>query len=118
MLRSTCTATSRSNLYSSVDNISLCRELAKRILPFSRQARLDIECYGVVLDGGLLLGVLVNDAVINELTTVESAFDLHIALVLTYLRLPELQLTYRSNFNVKIVPSRHKTPRFLIAWWS
>lgn len=81
-------------LLESVYEVCLCHELTKRGLKFQRQARLPIEYDDVVLDDGLRLDILVESAVICELKAVESVSDLHIAQVLTYLRLSGLRLAY------------------------
>jgi GxxExxY protein len=89
-------------LLESVYEACLCHELAKKGLRFQRQARLPIEYDGEVLDDGLRLDILVEDAVIIELKAVETVSDLHFAQVLTYLRLSNLRLAYLINFNVKL----------------
>ena len=89
-------------LLESVYEACLCHELMKRELNFQRQAGLPIEYDGVVLDDGLRLDILVENAVICELKAVESVSDLHLAQVLTYLRLSGLRLAYLINFNVKM----------------
>ena len=89
-------------LLESVYEACLCHELMKRELNFQRQAGLPIEYDGVVLDDGLRLDILVENAVICELKAVESVSNLHLAQVLTYLRLSGLRLAYLINFNVKM----------------
>lgn len=90
-------------LLESVYEACLCHELAKRGLGFQRQAKLPIRYDGVMLDDGLRLDVLVEDAIIVELKAVEEVSDLHLAQVLTYLKLSELRLAYLMNFNVKLI---------------
>ena len=89
-------------LLESVYEACLFYELSKRQLSFRRQARLPIEYDGVFLEEGLRLDVLVEGAVICELKAVETVSDLHLAQVLTYLRLSKLRLAYLINFNVRM----------------
>ena len=78
----------------------LCHELEKRNLSFERQPALPIEYDGIQLDGALRLDVLVEGRVICELNAVVEISDLHLAQLLTYLRLSKLRLGYLINFNV------------------
>jgi len=89
-------------LLESVYEACLCHELTKRDLKYVGQAKLPIEYDGITLDDGLRLDVLVEGSVICELKAVESVSDLHVAQVLTYLRLSGLKLAYLINFNVKM----------------
>jgi GxxExxY protein len=89
-------------LIESVYEACLCHELTKRDLKYERQAKLPIEYDGIILDDGLRLDVLVEGSVICELKAVETVSDLHVAQVLTYLRLSGLRLAYLINFNVKM----------------
>ena len=89
-------------LLESVYEACLCHELQKREMRFERQAKLSIEYDGVVLDDDLRLDVLVERSVICELKAVESVSDLHVAQVLTYLRLSGLRLAYLINFIVRM----------------
>ncbi len=55
---------------------------------------------GLVIDGGLRLDVLVEKRIVCELKSGSEVSDLHLAQILTYLRLANLRLGYLINFNV------------------
>lgn len=55
----------------------------------------------VKLDAGYRIDLLVDDLVIVELKSVESINDIHVAQILTYLRLSGKPLGLLINFNVK-----------------
>ena len=55
----------------------------------------------VKLDCGYRIDVLVEDSVIVELKTVDSFSDVHVAQMLTYLRLAKKRVGLLINFNTK-----------------
>jgi GxxExxY protein len=55
----------------------LCRELALREMPYSRQQPLPIEYKGVQLDCGYRLDLVVAEAVVVEIKAVESLLPIH-----------------------------------------
>lgn len=81
----------------------LCRELTLRRLPFERQRPLPVEYKGVHLDCGYRLDVLVADAVVVEVKTVERVLPIHEAQLLTYLRLGGWKVGLLINFNVPVL---------------
>ena len=90
-------------LLESVYETCFCHELGKRGLSFQRQAVLPIEYDGLELDGGLGLDVIVEGRVICELKAVSEVSDVHMAQILTYLKLAKLRLGYLINFNVPLI---------------
>ena len=80
-----------------------CHEFEKRNLAYTRQAALPINYDGLALEGALRLDVLVKNRVICEIKAVSEISDLHLAQLLTYLKLSELRLGYLINFNVKYI---------------
>jgi GxxExxY protein len=58
----------------------------------------------IKLECGYRIDLLVNKKVVIELKSVEAISDVHIAQVLTYLRLGEFKLGLLFNFNVKSLP--------------
>lgn len=86
-------------LLESVYEACLCHELTKRGIAHQRQVVLPVHYDGVVVEAGLRLDVLVNDRLILELKAVESLAPIHIAQILTYLKLTGHQLGLLLNFN-------------------
>ena len=66
----------------------------------------------VKLDCGYRLDLLVEDAVIIELKTVDAFTDVHFAQILTYLRFANKKVGLLINFNVKSLKNGIK--RFVI----
>lgn len=81
----------------------LCFELAQRGVRFNRQQPLPLVYKGVRLDCGYQMDVVVDNAVILELKTVERLLPIHEAQLLTYLKLTGLSLGLLLNFNVPVL---------------
>jgi GxxExxY protein len=77
-----------------------CYELSQNGIAFSRQVPLPVVYKGIKLDCGYRIDVLVDDAVIVELKTVEKLLPIHEAQLLTYLKLYRRSLGLLMNFNV------------------
>lgn len=60
---------------------------------------------GIELDEGYRIDILVEDKIILELKTVDSVSNVHVAQLLTYLKLSDLQIGYVINFNVNTLKS-------------
>jgi GxxExxY protein len=69
-------------------------------LHFQHQVRLPIEYRGVTLDGGYRIDFLVENCVIVELKAVEQLLPLHLAQVMSYLKLSDRSVGLLINFNV------------------
>ena len=80
----------------------LCYELGKQGLEFTRQQPLPVVYKGVRLDCGYVMDVVVENALILELKTVERLLPIHEAQLLTYLKLTGLSLGLLLNFNVPV----------------
>ena len=78
----------------------VCHELTKRGLRFDVGVVLPLKYDGVTIDVGYRLDLLVEDAVIVELKTVQKLLPVHQAQLLSYLRLSERRLGLLINFNV------------------
>lgn len=89
-------------LLESVYEHCLAYELEQRGLRVRRQVPLPIIYEGVRLDAGYRLDLLVEDAVIVEIKSVEATSRLYEAQVLTYLRLSPMRLAYLMNFNTPL----------------
>jgi len=75
-------------------------ELSKTQLEIERQKPLPLIYEEVKLDCGYRLDFMVNKKVIIEIKSVDSLNDIHLAQVLTYLRLSECKVGLLINFNV------------------
>ena len=78
-------------------------ELGKRNLKVEKQKPLPLIYEEVKLNVGYRIDLLVEDKVIIELKSVESLTDVHLAQVLTYLKLSECKLGLLINFNVTLI---------------
>ena len=81
----------------------LCYELSQRGLNFERQKPLPVRYKAVQLDCGYRIDLVIEDAVIVELKTVESLLPVHEAQLLTYLKLTGIELGLLINFNVRML---------------
>jgi GxxExxY protein len=75
-------------------------ELRKTALEVERQKPLPLVYEEVKLDCGYRLDFMVNQKVIIEIKSVEALNDIHLAQVLTYLRLSTCKVGLLINFNV------------------
>ena len=80
----------------------LLYELRKAGLKAERQKKLPIVYKEVTLDTGYRIDLLVEDKVIVELKSVSAITDIHMAQLLTYLKLSKCKLGLLLNFNVKL----------------
>lgn len=81
----------------------LCYELSRAGLHFQRQVDLPVLYKEVRLDCGYRLDLIVEDAVIVELKTVECLLPIHEAQLLTYLKMKNLRVGILINFNVPVL---------------
>lgn len=75
-------------------------ELVKAGLKVEKQKALPLVYEEVKLECGYRLDLLVEDLVVIEVKSVEAINDVHIAQVLTYLKLSKCKLGLLMNFNV------------------
>ena len=81
----------------------LAYELAKRGLAVEQQKELPVKYRGVKLDCGYRIDLLVEEKVVVELKAVERLQPIHIAQVLSYLKLSRCNVGLLINFNVKLL---------------
>ncbi len=81
----------------------LCYELTALGMKFHRQHPLPIVYKTVHLDAGYRLDIVVENALILELKSVEALLPVHEAQILTYLKLSGIRLGLLINFNVPMV---------------
>ena len=75
-------------------------ELIKNGFEVKKQVALPVIYDEVKLDAGYRIDLIVNNSVIIEIKSVESLTDVHLAQVLTYLKLSDCKLGLLINFNV------------------
>ena len=82
---------------------SLCHELTLRGMPFVCERPLPVAYKGLRLDCGYRVDLVVADAVVVELKTVDRLAPVHDAQLLTYLRLGGWKVGLLINFNVELL---------------
>jgi GxxExxY protein len=81
----------------------LCHELHLRQIEFRRQVQLPVAYKGLKLDCGYCVDLIVQDAVVLELKSVDKFEAVHQAQLLTYLRLSGKRVGLLLNFNVPVL---------------
>jgi GxxExxY protein len=81
----------------------LCHELISRGFKIDCQVELPVIYKGVKIECGYRLDILVNDAVILELKSIEQVLPIHEAQLITYLKLSKKRVELLINFNVKLL---------------
>ncbi len=90
-------------LLESVYQVCLVHELRKRGLGVDEQVVMPVHYDGAVLETGLRLDVVVEGCVVVELKAVEALHPVHMAQILTYLKLSGHRLGFLINFNVPLI---------------
>jgi GxxExxY protein len=90
-------------LFESVYHRCLCHELGKDELPYQQQVILPIRYDGIEIESGFRADIVVANAVILELKSVEHLHPLHDAQLLTYLRLSSCRVGLLINFNTVVL---------------
>jgi len=80
-----------------------CHELHLRSLKFQRQVSLPVAYKRLDLDCGYRIDVVVEESVIIELKSIEQILPVHLAQLLTYLRLSGKKVGLLINFNVSVL---------------
>jgi GxxExxY protein len=88
-------------LLESVYEECLAYELTKIGLYFERQKAIPVVYGDIHLDCGFRLDFLVENTVIVEIKSVEQIIPIHLAQIITYLRLTKHKLGLLINFNVR-----------------
>ena len=78
-------------------------ELKKSNLKVEKQKALPLVYEEVKLDVGYRIDIIVEDKFIVEIKSVDALNDIHLAQLLTYLRLSDCKLGLLINFNVKLL---------------
>ena len=78
-------------------------ELKKYDLKVEKQKQLPLIYEEVRLDVGYRIDIIIEDKFIVEIKSVEALTDVHLAQLLTYLRLSNCKLGLLINFNVSLL---------------
>jgi GxxExxY protein len=78
----------------------LCRELELRGIPYQSEVALPLEYKGVQIAKGYVIDLLVEDALIVEIKSVDALLPIHASQLMTYMRLQEVSSGLLINFNV------------------
>ena len=81
----------------------LAHELNLQGIKAVRQQKQPIRYKGLEIDEAYRIDVIVEDKIILELKVVDALNDIHLAQLLTYLKLSGCSLGYLSNFNVPLL---------------
>ncbi|MGH8865826.1 MAG: GxxExxY protein [Blastocatellia bacterium] len=92
--------------------ICLANELMRAGLKIDRQLTLPIEYDGQRIESGYRLDLLVENLVVIEVKAVEKLMPIHVAQVVTYLKIGKFSLGYLLNFNV--LHMRHGIKRVVV----
>jgi len=86
-------------LLESVYEECLLYELANRGLDVRRQVQLPLIYKGLQFDCGFRIDLLVSDEVVVEIKAVDAVLPVHLAQILTYLKITEKRVGLLINFN-------------------
>ena len=78
----------------------LAYELSQRGIQVAKQVSLPIHYEGIALEAGYRLDLLIDKKVVVEVKSVEKLNRVHLAQLLSYLKLGKYKLGYLLNFNV------------------
>jgi GxxExxY protein len=81
----------------------LCRELTLRQIAFGRQVALPVEYKGAKVDCSYRLDLLVASSIVVEIKSVSALEPIHLAQLLTYMKLGPWPLGLLINFNVPVL---------------
>ena len=90
-------------LLESVYEHALMIELKAAGIPAQRQVEIPARYRGHVLDLGFRADIIVADCLLLEMKSVSEFSDLHLAQVITYLKLLHFKRGFLLNFNTKIL---------------
>jgi GxxExxY protein len=90
-------------LLESVYEQCLAHELMLMKIGYTVQQALPVEYKGIKLDCGYRIDMVVEKQVLIELKSIEKVADIHVAQILTYMKLAKIKLGLLINFNVKML---------------
>lgn len=95
-------------LLESAYELALMRELELRGIKARNQVPVILEYKGVALGKAYSMDLLVEDAIIVEIKSVEAMHPVYTSQIITYLKLKGLTLGYLVNFNVPLLKDGFK----------
>lgn len=99
-------------LLESAYQMAMEAELFERSIPFMAQQEVPLEYKGRSIATAYRLDLFVENKLIVELKSVEALHDIHLAQVLTYLKLSSCRLGLLLNFNVTLM--KHGIKRVIL----
>jgi GxxExxY protein len=90
-------------LLESIYEFCLAKELRALGIPFSQQQAIPVRYKGEALDLNFRLDLWVDQRIIVEVKAVETIHDVHIAQLLSYLKLTDRRLGQLINFNAPVL---------------
>ncbi|MBL8827419.1 MAG: GxxExxY protein [Planctomycetaceae bacterium] len=90
-------------LLESVYEECFCHELGQRRIEYQRQLAIPVKYKACELECGFRIDVLVANAVVVELKSIEKLLPIHEAQLMTYLRLSQKKIGLLMNFNVMVL---------------
>ncbi len=90
-------------LLESAYHACLCHEFSIQAIPYKSQVDLPITYKGSAVDCGYRIDLIAADRVVVELKAVEKLLPVHVAQLMTYLRLSRLRVGLLINFNVPVL---------------
>nr|WP_320119060.1 GxxExxY protein [uncultured Marinifilum sp.] len=85
-------------------------EFSRKSIPYEREAQIDINYKGIILDKKYYADFICHDKIILELKSVKAIEDVHIAQLMNYLRATGMPVGYLINFGA----TRLEYKRFVI----
>lgn len=90
-------------LLEAVYSACLCHEFKLSAIPFERERPIGVIYKGLRLECGFRADIVVANAVLVEIKSVEAILSVHESQVLTYLRLSSLPTGLLINFNTRLL---------------
>lgn len=100
-------------LLESVYEAALLYELMQLDLKVIAQVGLPVNYNGVLLELGFRIDIIIEDAVIIEVKSIEALHDVHKKQVLTYLKLSGKRVGFLVNFNVSTLKDKESLIRII-----
>ncbi|MCB1188307.1 GxxExxY protein [bacterium] len=90
-------------LLESAYSACMARELSLREIPFAKETELPLDYKGIQLATGYRADMIVDEKILLEFKVVRKIEDVHVAQVLTYLKVSGLRTGLIINWNVSIL---------------
>ena len=81
----------------------LALELTQAGISFEKEKKIDIVYKGSIIESAFKADFIIDNKIIIELKSVQALSDVHIAQILTYMKLSKLQIGLLINFNVVLL---------------